>query len=586
MGTGVVPFRGESSPVIFKAILDETSVSPVRLNPDLPADFERIIGKALEKDRNLRYQSAADLRTDLTRLKRDLDSGRSPGVSSAFNVAPSSVATAAAPGSSQSTSAVHPSSRSNWYLWGGIAALVLIVVGVGAYVMRARSDSGKISSIAVLPFVNATADPANDYLSDGLTESLISSLSQVRDVKVMARSTVFRFKGNQEDPRQIGDSLKVAAVLVGRIAQHGDELSVQADLVSTSDGSELWGSHYVRKLTEIMQIQSDLSQDLSGRLRSQANASEPTKLGKAGTSNPEAYRLYLEGRQQWYGRTSEGLKKSIDLFHQAIAADPNYALAYTGLADTYNVGSSYGIGLKSRQTHLLADEATRKALELDPTLSEAHTARASALAMSWRWSEAEPEYHRALELNPNNANAHYFYGVSYLLPENRIDQALEEFRKALSLDPLSPIINANYATTLMAAHRYPEALAQFQKTLQADPNFPPGHYKLAQYYSATGNFAEAAKEMQKFSFVKGSFSPDAKGYAESVVAHASSDEWFAPIAAAYAAGGNKEKAFEYLEKAYAVQDTELLLLIRYPMFDVLRTDPRYADLMRRVGLPP
>ncbi len=585
MGTGVVPFRGESFPVIFKAILDETPVSPLRLNPNLPADFERIVGKVLEKDRNLRYQSAADLRTDLTRLKRDLDSGRSPSVSSAFDVAPPSGATRAVT-SSQSILVAGTRPRARIYLYSAVAAAVLVVAAAGAYFLHGRSDNAKINSIAVLPFVNATADPGNDYLSDGLTESLISSLSQLPDIKVMARSTVFRFKGNQEDPRQIGDSLKVGAVLIGRITQHGEELGVQADLVSTTDGSELWGGHYVRKQAEVTQIQSDLTHDLSGRLKSQSSAAEPQRLGKAGTTNAEAYRLYLEGRQQWYGRTPEGLKKSIALFQQAIAADPSYALAYTGLADTYNVGASYGFGLKSRQAHLLADEATRKALELDPSLPEAHATRAGALAMSWKWNESEVEFRRALELNPNNANTHYFYAVSYLLPQNRMDQALEEFRKALSLDPLSPIINANYATTLMSAHRYPEALAQFQKTLQADPHFAPGHYKFSQYYAATGNFAEAVNEMQKFTLVHGTFSPDARGYAETLLAHATTDEWLAPIAGAYASGGDRGKAFEYLEKAYAVEDTELILLIRYPLFDSLRTDPRYADLMRRLGLPP
>ena len=260
MATGVVPFRGESSPVIFKAILDETPVSPLRLNPDLPADFERIISKALEKDRNLRYQTAADLRTDLTRLKRDLDSGRSSSISS-------SAAPAASSSSAVVPAATAPQSRK--FLWAGIAAVLLLLVAAGSRLLPARESptTGKVSSIAVLPFVNATSDSGNEYLSDGLTESLIGTLSQLPDLKVMARSTVFRFKGNQEDPRQIGETLKVAAVLVGRITQHGDEVSVQADLVNTSDGSEMWGSHYTRKMADITQVQSDITRDLSNRLQ-------------------------------------------------------------------------------------------------------------------------------------------------------------------------------------------------------------------------------------------------------------------------------------------------------------------------------
>jgi TolB-like protein len=333
MATGMVPFRGESSPVIFKAILDEAPVSPLRLNPDLSADFDRIISKALEKDRNLRYQTAADLRTDLTRLKRDLDSGRSSSISS-------SAAVAALSSSAVVPAATVPQSRK--FLWAGIAALLLIAAAAGVYFLRGKSDTGKVSSIAVLPFVNATSDSGNEYLSDGLTESLIGTLSQLPDLKVMARSTVFRFKGNQEDPRQIGETLKVAAVLVGRITQHGDEVSVQADLVNTSDGSEIWGSHYTRKMADITQVQSDITRDVSNRLSAHVSTAEQQHMGNAGTTNAEAYRLYLEGRQLWYGRTPEGLKKSINLFQQAIAADPNYALT-TGLGET-SVAPAYGIG--------------------------------------------------------------------------------------------------------------------------------------------------------------------------------------------------------------------------------------------------
>ena len=215
-------------------------------------------------------------------------------------------------------------------LWAFRVAAVLAVAAVGTavYFMRRRSDTKKIDSVAVLPFVNATSDPNNEYLSDGLTESLIITLSQLPDLKVMARSSVFRFKVNQEYPQKIGQQLQVAAVLMGRITQHGDEVGVQADLVDTSDGAELWGgSHYVPKAADITQVQSDITRDVSKRLRVQLTGAEQRRFGSAGTTNPEAYRLYLEGRQLWYGRTPEGLKKSIDLFQQAIAADPNYALA-------------------------------------------------------------------------------------------------------------------------------------------------------------------------------------------------------------------------------------------------------------------
>jgi len=575
MAAGALPFRGESTGVIFDGIMNRAPLPSLRLNPDMPPDLERIINRALEKDRNLRYQNAADLRTDLARLKRDLESGRSPSASVA----------ASAGASASSSSIVAAAQPRSWraYVVAGATTILLVAAVAGAYFLRGKSQTGEVNSIAVLPFVNATADVNNEYLSDGLTESLISTLSQLPNLKVMARSTVFRYKGNQEDPQKIGQALQVSAVLMGRITQHGDQVGVRADLVNTADGAELWGSHYDRKLDEITEVQSDITRDISTHLRIQLSGREQQRLGRAGTTNPEAYRLYLEGRQLWYGRTTEGMKKSIDLFQQAIAADPHYALAYSGLADTYNIAPSY-TDMTSKQGHLLADEATRKALELDDSLPEAHAARAWALATAWRWSEAESEFRRAIELNPNNAAAHYFYSFGYLAPENRLDEGLEQFRIALSLDPLSSIVNTNYAVMLMEARRYPESLAQFQKVLERDPNFGPAHYKLSQLYAATGRFAEAVSELRKIVSKAGSWSRDAKGYCEVALAMEGSDR-SAAVAVASVLSGDRDQAFEYLEKAYADGDRELVVVIRYPAMDPIRSDRRYADLMRRLGLP-
>jgi serine/threonine protein kinase/tetratricopeptide (TPR) repeat protein len=598
MTTGTLPFRGETSGVIFKAILDGSVAAPVRLNPETPAELERIINKALENDRNLRYQSAADIRADLARLKREQDSGRSTrvgdasgSVSAAAGGASSTSAASLAQTLSGSTTlpAAHAGASRKLWIGGAGAAALALAIGGGYYFLHGRSPAAKATSIAVLPFVNATSDPNNEYLSDGLTESLIGTLSQLPDVKVMARSTVFRFKNSDDDPQKIGKDLNVGTVLMGRVTQHGDTVAVQADLVSTADGSEMWGEHYERKMADVTQVQSDITRDVAKKLHVNATGSAEAKIGSAGTTNPDAYRFYLEAQQQLYGRTKPGILKSVDLFRQAVAADPNYALAWAGLANSYVVASGYGRLIPPDQSLPLADQASQKAVELDDSSSDAHVARGNALATAWKWSAVEPEFRRAIQLNPNNANAHYFYAFNYLMPTNHLEEALEQFRLALALDPLAGIVKTNYALTLMDAHQYPQAQEQFDQIFERDPRFGPGLFYLSQMQATQGQWAQAVSALQKGgppgnALSMRSWSPDAKGFAEFMDA-VSNGKMPANAAVAYALAGNRDKAFENLEKAYADRDDELTAVIRFPAFDQLKSDPRWPALLHKLDLP-
>ncbi len=576
MATGVLPFRGGSTAEIFKAILDGHPAPAQRMNPDLPVDLDRIIGKALEKDRNLRYQSAADMRTDLARCKRDIDSGRSGSVAA--------ISSEMSHASSASDTGIKPAgSKVPWIA--GIAALVLMATAAGYYFVRGKASTGGVSSMAVLPFVNSTGDASNDYLSDGLTESLISSLSQLPNLKVMARSTVFKYKGKEDDPESIGKALNVGALLIGSLTQRGDQVGVQADLVNAADGSELWGSHYERKAADITQLQGEIARDISEKLKIQLSGDQQQRLSNAGTTNSDAYKLYLEGRQLWYGRSEGGLRKSIDLFQLAIRADPNYSLAYAGLADTYNVIAGYANEISSKQAMALADEASAKAVALDGNSSEAHAARGFALSQELRFQEAESELRSAISLNPNNAQARYFYAMGVLMPLNRLEEASQEFRTAVSLDPLSSIVNTNYALILMDQRHYADSESQFRKVLERDPNFAPAHFKLSLLYATLGRFPEAVEEMEKSHLPTGTApSRDARGFFE-LCKTIEGEGGSAIFAVAAALIGEKDEAFRALEKSRAEGDGELLFAIRYPALDSLRSDARYADLMKKLGLP-
>ncbi len=592
MATGTLPFRGDTSGVIFDSILNRAPTPPVRLNPEIPAKLEEIINKALEKDRELRYQGASELRTDLKRLRRDTDSGRL--------AATSSTATAAAPVAVAVPAPVAPLWWRTKTAMAGGASLAMAAIALTAWLALAPGRGKAINSVAVLPFANQGGDPNTEYLSDGITEGVINSLSRLPQLRVMARTTVFRYKGREDDPQKIGRDLGVGAVLVGRLQPRGDLLTVQTELVDVASGAQLWGEQYNRKLADLLVVQDEISREISDKLRLRLTGEEKSRLAGAHAVNPEAYQLYLKGRYEWNKRTAQSLKDSIGYFQQAIERDPGYAQAYAGLADVYNVMDTYLL-LAPQETFPKARVAAMKALELDDTLAEGHTALGVVRShYDWDWTGSEKEFQRALELNPNYANAHYFYGWTCLIPLGRFDQALREMKRAQEFDPLSPIINTNLGLTLYLARQYDAAIEQLRKTIALDPHFRAPHAALSSALQQKGRYAEAVEEFlqsataiteqQSAELRKAFASSGWKGFLQKrvEVLLENRKRTYVPayfVAVNYALLGDKEKALEWLERAVAEHENVIFMNVA-PNFDELHGDPRFQALVRRVGLSP
>jgi TolB-like protein/DNA-binding winged helix-turn-helix (wHTH) protein/Tfp pilus assembly protein PilF len=477
------------------------------------------------------------------------------------------------------------------------AALALIVTALIAWRWFVPGRA-HIESIAVLPFTNTSGDPDVEYLSDGITEGIINGLSQLPRTRVLARSTVFHYKGHDVDPQKAGRDLAVRAVLAGTLTRHGDNLRVQAELVDVTNGTELWGEQYDRKVSDLAAVQQDLVRDISGKLRLRLNGEDRIKLKRHTTENWEAYDLYLRGRYQWNRFSDESLQNAIVDFQQAVDKDPNYGLAYAGLADAYH---ELSYSCPPREVMPKAAAAATKALALDDSLAEAHAALGWVKwQYDWDWIGAEKEFQRAMDLDPNYAIAHGMYAL-YLDSMSRVDEATAQHRRARELEPVSLILNANLGESLYITHRYDQAIAQYRKTLEIDPNFAPIHDDLAEAYERKGMYGEAVAEWQKSLIANGDpRTATAIGHAYSTSGYKGAMEtWLdyltspanhayaSPLVVAtiYARLGDRDRAMEWLAKAYEQRASDLVFLKVQPAFDNLRLDPRFEELQRRMGFP-
>jgi serine/threonine protein kinase/TolB-like protein/Flp pilus assembly protein TadD len=584
-------------------------------NAAAPDELQRIVRLCLAKDPEDRYQTIKDVIIELKDVRREL-----PGAGIDTTVPPLTgsmamsaldaatdprqtfSATTSAPPASLSTRA-----SSAEYIVTGIkqhklAVLVSVVVvalgivGLAAY-LRARSTEVAIESIAVLPFVNTSGDANADYLSDGITESLINSFSQLPGLRVVPRSTVFRYKGQQLDPQEIGRKLGVRAVLTGRVVQHGDTVNIQTELIDVDKESQLWGEQYNRSIADLQLVQSEISKVISAKLRLKLTGEDQQHLAKKYSPPPEAYQAYLKGRYYFFQHKEESHKKAIDSFNQAVKLDPNYAQAYAGLASVYTeISSSY---LPPTEAMPKAKEAVQKALALDGSLAEAHVALAEVYWWGdWNFAAAEQELKQAVQLSPNDPMVRIEY-ANFLARLGRSDEAMALANKALQLDSISPFVNGNLGSILYFTRQADRLIEQAHKMLDMDHNSSDGHTWLGRAYMEKGLYDQAIPELQKSADPQSGDGMAQLGYAYGMAGRKNealktladlealaARRYSSPvrIACVYAGLGDKDRAFEWLEKGYAGRSDHLTQLKTDPMFDNLRSDPRFADLLRRVGL--
>ena len=581
MATGKLAFQGDTSAGLFDEILHKTPPSPVRLNPEVPDQLENIINKSLEKDTETRCQSARDLLADLKRLKRDT-SGES--------------VSAAVP-------AVAPVKRN--YLWPVIVGgpgLIVVLLALFWPFTAAPPEEDPIDSIAVLPFENVTNDSDWDFLSDGISEDIINSLSQMNDLKVISRASSFRYRERDIDPQAAGNELGVRALVTGRVLVRGDDLSIRAELVDVGENTQLWGGEFNGKLREILEMRKSIATEISDQLSLRLTPEEANQITRTYTDNDQAHAAYLKGKFEQRKGGTRGWQRAITHFERAVQEDPNYAVAYGALARSYYRLVSPHRAMPAEEGMLKAEEMATKALELDSTLAEAHTVLADVKRhYYWDWEGAEKEYKLAMELDPSFFEAPYGYAF-FMSAMGRHDEAIALGKRAQQLDPLNPATRTSAASRLRFARRFEESIEEIQSTFEMDPNYLPANKNLAEVYENMDLYEEAVAARGKALIFEGASEEEVadlsrafatsgpKGYWRWLLDYhkekADRGEYVAPmdIAIYHAQLDETDQAFEWLEKAYEARG--LSLLKADPYWDPLRDDPRFNDLLRRMNLEP
>ena len=479
-----------------------------------------------------------------------------------------------------------------------VVAVLILVGGFFGYRYFSATGSKQISSIAVMPFANESGNADLEYLSDGMTETLIGSLTNLSNLNVKSRSSVFRYKGKNPDAKTVGNELGVQAVLTGRVAQRGDQLTLSLELVDVATENAIWSQQYSRKQSDIVSLQSEIAKDVSSKLKSKLSGADVAKVEKTYTADPEAYQLYLKGRFHWNKRTGESFKQAVGFFEQAIEKDPNYALAYSGLAESYVLFPNYSVSAPLNAMPK-AKAAALRAIELDDSLAQTHVALGIYYSLfAWNMPAAEKEFRRAIELDPNYATAHQQFAIECLSLMGRFDEAIAAGKRAEELDPFSPIIGADLANVLTNARRFDEAITQIKKVIALDENFWVAHWYLGRTYHANGQYREAVTAYRKAlslsdnSFIKAMLVSSLvkvgeRGEAVKLLGELQEESGRryvsnSGLAIAHAALGEKDKAFAYMEKEIAERSSRVPTLKVNSTWDDLRDDPRFAELVRRV----